>query len=57
MEKMLVVYNQFSRNKYRKKLDKIKSVIEKRFEYIIYNTEGPKSILGFFSNTALIVFK
>ena len=47
MEKMLVVYNQFSRNKYKKKLDKIKSVIEKRFEYTIYNTEGPKSITNY----------
>ena len=50
MQKMLVVYNPYSRNKYKKKVDKIKEVISKKFEYDIYHTEGPKSITNYIKN-------
>lgn len=50
MQKMLVVYNPYSRNKYKKKVDKIEQVISKKFEYDIYHTEGPKSITNYIKN-------
>ena len=51
MEKMLVVYNPYSRNKNKNKLDKIKNELSKKFELTVYKTEGPKSITNYISES------